>query len=145
MPPIAGKGGLGLRPVERQEARGPSIGDAKPVQIVEHPRKRNGRKAQNGHGAQMAAADRRRKTAGQRLIAKECVQIGRNPGNSDGMPLRRDTAVQIGQRVLVVERGNFRQNRREQIDGPVGLLNEALEMLLVAARPRGALRRLTVA
>jgi hypothetical protein len=63
LPPIARKRSMGLRPVERQEARGPSIGDAEPVQIVEHARKGDGRKAQNGNRAKMTATDCWRKSS----------------------------------------------------------------------------------
>src|SRR6266702_2510741 len=136
---------MGLRPVERQEARRPSIRDAKSVQVVEDTGKGDSRKSKDSNCTKMAAADCRRKSSRQRLVAQESVQIGRNLGNANGMPLGRDTSMQIGQGVLVIERSDFRQDRRQQIDGTICLLNEALEVLLVracTARPRVAFWRI---
>src|SRR4051794_32785140 len=85
----------------------------------------------------MAAADRRRQAAGQGLVAQESIEIGRNIGNADGMALGRDAGVKISQRVLVIESSDFRQDRSEQIDGSIRLLNETPEMLFVSAAAMG--------
>src|SRR5258708_5855463 len=82
-------------PVKRQEARSPAIGNPKSIEVIEHARKRDSGKAQNRHGPKMAAADRRRQSASQRLVAQKCIEIGRDLGNADRMPLGRDTGMQV--------------------------------------------------
>ncbi len=60
------------------------------------------RKPKHGHRTKMASPDCRRQSAGQRLIAQEAIEIGRNLGNADRMALGRDAAMKIGERLRIV-------------------------------------------
>ena len=133
---IAREHGCRGDPVERDEPGDPAIGQAEPVEIVENPRDRHAGESEHRHRAQRAAADRGRKPTCERLVAQDGVEIHRNFGNADAVAPGRDAGMQVGQRFFIVERADFREDRREQINCAVRLLDEAIELLAIGGRAR---------
>ena len=101
----------------------------------------------------MLRAEARLQPAAERLIRQQCVEIHRRLGHADPMPLGRDTGVQIGQRLDVIEPDAFRHEGFDEPKNAVGAIGEAgqylarIEPLLAAPlvepafRARGVLGR----
>ena len=87
LPAIAGEHVGRRNPVERNETGDPAICQAEPVEIVENAWDRHARESEHRHGSQKAAAKRGRKSAGERLVAQDRVEIYRNIRNADAMAL----------------------------------------------------------
>lgn len=65
----------GVRLVEKDRPRGPAIRKGEPVEIVENPSRRRGRKAVDRQDAQMGGAEPRLEAAGQRLIGEKRIEV----------------------------------------------------------------------
>jgi hypothetical protein len=128
---VTGENGRRLGPVERQESRDPAIRNAEPVEVVENAGGSDGRKSEHRDGAKPAAADCGRQTADEGLIAQDRIEIGRNIRHANAMALGRDASVEIGQGFFVVERTNLGQNRSEEVDRPIGLLDKPVAMVAI--------------
>jgi hypothetical protein len=99
------------------------------VERIENPRPGQVREAQDGQRAKMLVAQHRLDAAAQRGVDKDAVQIDRRVGNSDAVPLRRDRAVQVGQRLAVIERPHLRHEAGQQIERAVSLGDEPCKVL----------------
>ena len=78
----------------------------------------------------MGVAKARFQPAGQGLIGQQRVQIHRRLGNPDAMPVGRDSGMQVGQRLAVVEPVAFRHEAVEQRQHAIGAIDEAAQDLV---------------
>src|SRR3546814_22517 len=90
--------------VERYEAGHPTIGKIFMIERVEDARTADIRETQDRQRPQMLVTKHRLKAARQRRVGEEAVEIHRSFGHRDGMAVRRDGAVEIGQRLAVTQR-----------------------------------------
>src|SRR3546814_9003771 len=78
------------------------------IERVEDARTADIRETQDRQRPQMLVTKHRLKAARQRRVGAEAVEIHRSFGNRDGMAVRRDGAVEIGQRLAVTQRTHLR-------------------------------------
>jgi hypothetical protein len=78
----------------------------------------------------MRAAQTRFEPAGQRFVGQQRVEVHRGFGNADPVAAGRDAAVQIGQRLAVIEPGDFGDEAFDQSQQPFGAVDEEIEQLL---------------
>ena len=121
-------GGVGL--VERDGAGRPAIGKGQPVELVEDARMGRRRKSHHREGAQMRLAEPRLEPADERLVDQDRVEIHRHLGDADAVAPGRDAGMQIGQRLRVREPCGFRHEALDELQHPVGSVDEALENLV---------------
>src|SRR5262249_9483556 len=80
--------------------------------------------------AHMRIAEPRREPADQRLIDQDGIEIHRHLGDADAMTPRRYAGMQVSQRLAVGEPGSFRHEALDELQHPVGAVDEALENLV---------------
>ena len=73
--------------------------------------------------------EHRLQPAGQRLIGEQRVEIDRRLGHADAVPVGRDAAMEIGQRLAVIEPAAFRHEGFDQAQDAVGAVDEAGQRL----------------
>jgi hypothetical protein len=78
----------------------------------------------------MRAAEARFEPAGERFVGQQRVEVHRGFGNADAVAAGRDAAVQVGQRLAVIEPGDFGHEAFDQAQQPVGAVDEEVEQLL---------------
>ena len=79
----------------------------------------------------MGVTQHRGKPAGQRGVDQHCVEIGRDLRTGDRMPFVGDAVVEIGERLFIGERRDLGHELSEEIERPVRLLNEGVEMIAI--------------
>ena len=127
--PLLGEELFGLGLVHRDVSRCPAIGEAKPVEFIQHAGQCRGRKAQQGQRREVRLANPRLQPACKTLISQHGIKEDRQFGNRYGMPLRRDAGVQIGKRLFIRERMDLIQGRRKKIEHLRGACLEMFEPL----------------
>ena len=100
LPPDPGQEFRRIGLVEHDRAGRPAVGEGEPVEVVENAGRGRRRKPDDGQDAQMRVAQHRLEAAGQWLIGEHRVEMHRDFGHSDALPLGRDRRVQVGQRLL---------------------------------------------
>lgn len=113
--------------VEAEEPGTPAIGKAQAVEVVQQARPGRGREAPHRHHAQMLVAQHRCEAADQGGIGQQRVEVKRHFGHVYAVAPRRDGRVQIGQRLHVIEPGDFRHHAIEQIEHAIGFRHEGIE------------------
>jgi hypothetical protein len=108
LPPQPSQGFRGFRLVERNKAGHPAIGEVLVVERIEDSRSSEVRKPKYSQGAQMMFAQHRLQSAGKRCIDQQGVEIHRSFRHDDRMAMRRDRAMEIGQRFRIIESTDFR-------------------------------------
>ncbi len=78
----------------------------------------------------MRAAKARLQPADQRLIGEQHVEIDRRLGHTDAVQVRGNAAVEVGQRLAIIEPAAFRHERFDQAEQPVGAVGEARHHLV---------------
>ena len=111
--------------VEKDGPRRPAIGEGQSVQLVQEPRRRRRREANDGEHAQVLRAKAGFEAAGQSLIGEQSVEINRGLWNANAMALCRDAGMQIGERLGIIEPRAFWHERLNEADEPVGAIDEA--------------------
>jgi hypothetical protein len=115
--------------VEAQKARTPAIRKAQAVEVVQNPRPGRGREAPHRHHAQVLVAQHGRQATDQRGIGQQRVDMERHFGHADAVAPRRDGGVQVGQRLAVIEPGDFRHHAIEQVEDAIRFRDEGLQPL----------------
>src|SRR3546814_11181496 len=88
------------------------------VQLVEQPRKRPARKADDRERAQMMIAKARFEPAGERFVGEQAIEVHRRFGNADTASLGRNTAMQVSQRFGVTQPFGLRPDALNQVEPP---------------------------
>ncbi|MPN08650.1 hypothetical protein SDC9_155935 [bioreactor metagenome] len=73
----------------------------------------------------------------QRGVSQQRVDVERHLGHADAVASRRDGCVQVGQRLRVIEPGDFRHHAIEQVKDAIRFRDEGLQPLA----PVHAIRR----
>ncbi len=105
------------------------------VQRIEDARPGQVGKSENGQGAQMRLAQHRPQPAGERCIDQQTVEIERRRRHGDRMTLRRYGAVQIAQRLAIIQRPDLGHEAGQQVEHPAGLVREPGQFLPPVALP----------
>jgi hypothetical protein len=116
LPAQAGELFLAVGLVEKQEAGGPAVGEAQPVEVVEQAGPGRRRKAAHRQHPQVRIAQHRLQAAGERLVGQQ------------RMAVRRHRPVEVGQRLGVIEPRQFGQEAVEEGAEALGLFDEAGEL-----------------
>ena len=69
----------------------------------------------------------RLEAASQWLIREQCIEIHRDLGHPNAVALRRQTGVQICQRLRVIQPGAFRHKALDQLQHPIGAVDESAQ------------------
>ncbi|KWT98633.1 hypothetical protein APY03_0275 [Variovorax sp. WDL1] len=123
--------------VQAEKARAPAVGKAEAVEVIQNPRPGRGREAPHRHHAQVLVAQHGRQPADQGGIGQQRIEVERHFGHADAVASRRDGGVQVGQRLAVIEPGDFRHHAIEQVKDAIRLRDEGLQPLA----PVHAIRR----
>src|SRR3546814_6258770 len=86
------------------------IEDAGPAEV---------REAEDRQRAQMTPPEHRFESADERRVREQTVEIDRRFGHRDVVETVRDRAMQIGQRLAIVERAHRRHEAGKQVENPV--------------------------
>jgi hypothetical protein len=113
---------LGL--VHAKEARRPAVGEAQSVEIVEDPGPGRCREAAHRHHAQVLVAEHRREATEQRAVREQRVEMERHLRDRHRVAPRRDRAVQVGERLTVVEPCDVGHRAVEQVEDAIGFRDE---------------------
>src|SRR3546814_17950107 len=92
--------------------------------------KGDARKTGDGERAQMMIAEPGLEAADQRLVGEQRVEIGGSFGNADALDLGRDTAVEIGQRVAVIQPFGLGPEAFDEMEHAPGAVDEAFQQFL---------------
>ena len=120
-------GRVGL--VEHDRPRRPAILEGQPVQFVEQAGKGRARESDDGERAQVMVAQARFEPARQRLVGQQRVKVHRRFRHAHALAAGRNRAVQVGQRLGVIEPADLWHEAFDQIEHPVAAVGEALEQL----------------
>ena len=125
MPPNLGQqlGRVGL--VEHDRTGRPAIFESETVEFVEQAGKGHARKAGDGQCAQMLLAQLRFQPARQRLIGQQRIEMHGRLGHADTLAPGRNRAVQIGQRLGIIEPANFGHETFDQVQDAVAAVGKA--------------------
>ena len=78
----------------------------------------------------MRVTEARLKTARERLIGQQCVEIHRRLGDAHAMTLGRDRGMKIGQRLGVIEPAAFRHEALDELQDAIGAIDEAAQRFM---------------
>ena len=77
----------------------------------------------------MMGAEPRLKSAGERLVSEQRIEVHRCLGDAHALLPRRDGRVKVGQRVAVIEPGDLGHEALDQLQDAVGAIDEAVQQL----------------
>ena len=89
-----------------------------------------GRKSNDCERAQMGIAQARLQTAGERLIGQQRVEMHGRLRDAHALSFGRDSRMQIGEGCGVVEPIGFGHEAFEELQHPVGAIDEAAQQLV---------------
>ena len=83
----------------------------------------------------MSVAEPGLEPADQRFVDQERIEVHRHLGDPDPLTLGRDAGMQVGQGLLIREPFGLRHETLDELQHPVGAIDETLENLVSVAAP----------
>ena len=129
--PLEQRLGLGL--VQTQVARHPAVLGAQMTERIQKSRLRGPGEPRHRARAQKVIAQHRELPGRERHIRQKRVEVHGRLGRAHRVTVRRDRAVQVRQRLLVIEQAHFRKNAPKDVGDLGHALLEESELALERA------------
>jgi hypothetical protein len=107
---------LGFDLVEAQVPRHPAVFGLQVIERVQHSGEGRSRKSRDRQGAEEMVPEHGHIAGRKRHVRQERIQVHRRLGRAHGMAMGRNRAVQVCERLVVIERAHVGEHPRQDVD-----------------------------